>query len=244
MPSQLQKLVYLFCCLATLLVFGSAQAMLSMELTRGVAGAIPVAVLPFHISPATSIPTDVSSIVANDLRNSGRFTVSADAAGVDAIVSGTISQSGNGRYISILLSTAVCRKKIRHRVRFCSVNTLRWAQQIYGLWRIISVIWFLSSVDRGARVFFNPAAYVVVQRQADVARYTLEISDEDGYNPRPLLTSSEPIMSPAFSPDGRKIAYVSFENRRRPFICKEIATGRRVLLSAFPGINGCTGFFP
>ena len=69
-------------------------------------------------------------------------------------------------------------------------------------------------------------------------RYILEISDQDGYNPQPLLTSFDPIMSPAWSPDGRKIAYVSFENRRSSIYIQDVISGNRQLVSSVTGING------
>ena len=86
---------------------------------------------------------------------------------------------------------------------------------------------------RGA--FSTLIAYVNVQyntRTGPPSRYVLEISDVDGYNPRPLLTSREPIMSPAWSPDGKRLAYVSFEKNRSAVYSSEISTGKRRLGSS------------
>jgi TolB protein len=94
-------------------------------------------------------------------------------------------------------------------------------------------------------VFSTRLAYVMVQRYNNgSARYTLEVSDQDGYNPRPLLSSSDPIMSPAWSPNGRQIAYVSFENRRASIYVEDVATGSRRLVSQFNGINGAPAWSP
>src|SRR6185295_10151448 len=65
-----------------------------------------------------------------------------------------------------------------------------------------------------------------------------------GYNPRPLLVSSEPIMSPSWSPNGKEIAYVSFENKRASIYLEEVATGKRRIVSRLPGINGVPSWSP
>lgn len=71
--------------------------------------------------------------------------------------------------------------------------------------------------ERG--VFSTRIAYILVQRtNAEKAKYFLEVADFDGYNPQSLLVSTEPIMSPVWSPDGRQIAYVSFEKRKHKFL--------------------------
>src|SRR5205823_6689346 len=93
-------------------------------------------------------------------------------------------------------------------------------------------------------IFSTKIAYVVVQRSGSATRYLLELSDQDGYNPRPLLNSPEPIMSPAWSPNGRQIGYVSFENRQAGIYLEDVSTGARRLLSQFPGINGAPAWSP
>jgi TolB protein len=93
-------------------------------------------------------------------------------------------------------------------------------------------------------VFSTKLAYVVVQRQGNNTRYILEVADQDGYNPRPLLNSPEPIMSPAWSPNGKQIAYVSFEKKTAAIYIEEAATGGRRLLSRFPGVNGAPAWSP
>jgi TolB protein len=101
----------------------------------------------------------------------------------------------------------------------------------------------------GSRGYFSSRiAYIMIKDlhpgRPDGKRYTLEVSDYDGYNPRALLTLSKPMMSPAWSPDGRKLAYVSFENRHAEIYLIDVTTGRRELLSSFPGINGAPAWSP
>jgi len=98
---------------------------------------------------------------------------------------------------------------------------------------------------RGA--FSTQLAYVTVQfanPKKPPSRYVLEIADSDGYNPRPLLTSKEPIMSPSWSPNGKQLAYVSFERNRAGIYVSDIETGNRRLLTSYPGINGAPAWSP
>lgn len=87
-------------------------------------------------------------------------------------------------------------------------------------------------------------AYVKVQRFSDQARYALEIADLDGTNPQQLLVSTEPIMSPNWSPDGRRLAYVSFERRKAQIYEVSVESGQRRLITDFSGINGAPAWSP
>jgi TolB protein len=77
-----------------------------------------------------------------------------------------------------------------------------------------------------------------------VPEYRLQVADTDGYNPQTLLTSPEPIMSPAWSPDGARIAYVSFEKGKPAIFLHDIYTGQRESIASFPGINGSPAWSP
>lgn len=95
-------------------------------------------------------------------------------------------------------------------------------------------------------VFSTKIAYVLVKSVGDGRKkeYTLEVADIDGFNAKPLVRSLEPIMSPAWSPDGKKIAYVSFERKRSQIYVLEVFTGRREKITQFPGINGAPSWSP
>ena len=95
-------------------------------------------------------------------------------------------------------------------------------------------------------VFSTRIAYILVENrgQQGQASYTLEVADADGQNPRILLRSSHPIMSPAWSPDGKRIAYVSFESNKSEIYIVNVATGRRELITSYEGINGAPSWSP
>jgi TolB protein len=70
------------------------------------------------------------------------------------------------------------------------------------------------------------------------------VADADGHNPRPILTSNEPIMSPSWSNDGKRIAYVSFEGKRAQILISDVATGQRTKVSSYPRINSAPAWSP
>ncbi|MDX1900582.1 MAG: Tol-Pal system beta propeller repeat protein TolB [Gammaproteobacteria bacterium] len=237
---------------------GMAQAMLHMELTKGVSGAIPIAI-PNFIVQGQSPSENIAAVIRNDLQNSGRFTIqggdtlqsgqSADryrSVGAEAYVEGKIREVSPNRYEVTfqLRDTWLDKKPSQQNHALLSKTLTVSAGSLRPLAHHISDLVYekLTGV-RG--VFSTRLAYIVVQRPAgERPRYILEVSDQDGYNPKPLLNSTDPIMSPAWSPDGRRVAYVSFENKRAAIYIETVATGARQRVSAFPGINGAPAWSP
>jgi len=108
--------------------------------------------------------------------------------------------------------------------------------------RISDLVFERLTGIRGA--FSTRIAYVAVDGKPPAQRYRLLVADVDGYNPRTVLESREPIMSPAWSPDGQNLAYVSFEGKASAIYVQRLATGERRRVSARAGINGAPAWSP
>jgi TolB protein len=253
----MQKLVsHLFLLFLAILPY-SAHAILSMELTRGVAGATPIAVVPF----SGQASQDISGIISNDLQNSGRFNVygrnkisvfpsnanevRADyfrKLGTDNVVLGELNNLGGDRYEIRFQLLDLFRGKGENSVVLGKKYTVSGRELRAIAHHISDLIYQQITGVKG--IFSTKLAYVLVQRNGAATRYVLEVSDQDGFNPRPLLNSPEPIMSPSWSPNGKQIAYVSFEGRKAGIYIQDVSTGSRRLLSEFPGINGAPSWSP
>ncbi|WP_259412002.1 Tol-Pal system beta propeller repeat protein TolB [Coxiella burnetii] len=260
--NSMQKRHPIIFLLITLLIFVPVSyGALDLELTKGVTAAIPIAIMPFA-GPSVLAPGDetIPQVIKNDLQNSGQFRVTGSgnldqtAASleqidysywrkqkVNALVVGAINPLGMRRYRVAFTLINVFDSNNRLLSESFNVN----AKELRNLAHHISdLIYQKLTGVRG--VFSTKIAYVLVQASSEntAAKYTLEVADADGFNPQPLLVSDMPIMSPTWSPDGNKIAYVSFEGHRAAIYLQDLATGRRQRLSEAPGINGAPAFSP
>ena len=229
----------------------SAHAALNLELTQGIDTAIPIAVIPFTENP------EISDIIRADLNNSGRFhlidtsameKISHGASNIDYsywlnrkinnIVVGTVTSNWGKYTVNIQLLDIYGRSVLINKQFIAAKNQLRHLAH-----RISDLIYQQLIGERG--IFSTKIAYVVTQKKSTKhAKYSLMIADADGHNPKQLLISNEPIMSPAWSPDGKNIAYVSFEGRNSAIYIQNIATGNRRILSKYSGINGAPAWSP
>ena len=108
---------------------------------------------------------------------------------------------------------------------------------------IADLIYEVLTGERGA--FATRIAYITGTRAADgKERVVLQVSDSDGFNSQTIFSSNEPVLSPAWSPDGRRLAYVSFENRKPAIYVQEVYSGKREKIADFPGINGAPAWSP
>ncbi len=233
---------------------GQTQAQLTIEVTGGVEGAQPIAVVPFGAAEGAIPPLDVGSVIAADLARSGRFrpmptrdmlATPHTAAEVDLrdwrllgmqhLAVGNVSPVGGGFNIDYVLLDVFSGDQLLGSSAKTTGPGMR-----YTAHRIADVIYEKLTGQPG--VFSTRIAYVTDQGSG--GRVTLRVSDADGYGAQTIVSSSEPIMSPAWSPDGQHLAYVSFENRRAAIYVQDLGSGRRDLVASHPGINGSPAFSP
>ncbi len=236
---------------ALLLAAAPGHAQLRLDITQGVRDAVPIAVVPFG-GQAEGAATDVAAVVANDLRMSGRF---APLERRDMVARPTTGAEIRYEDWRLLKSDFIVVGRVEadgvsfelHNVRTgASLLAQRLPSTPKGLrataHRIADLVFERLTGVPGA--FSTRIAYVAVDGKPPAQRYRLLVADADGYNPRTVLESREPVMSPAWSPDGQNLAYVSFEGKASAIYVQRLATGERRRVSARAGINGAPAWSP
>lgn len=255
----------------------TAQAALELIITDGINSARPIAIIPFKWEGAGKLPHDVSAIIASDLQRSGKFSpvatnkmpqtpyldtdIDFDAwskLGVDALLTGTITQTSGGDYLVKYQLVDVARGKLtkglsrslsdsgelvlsKDHIHFNKQATIPGKRLREYAHRISDHVYLQLTGERGA--FLTRIAYVVVNDDESYP-YQLRISDYDGFNERLVLRSKQPLMSPTWSPDGRQLAYVSFQNGQAEIYLMDIYVGTTEKLTSFPRHNGAPRFSP
>ena len=244
------------------LVFPMAAAAqqqgLEIDIVGGNAAALPIAVVPMpYQGTAGAPPTDVAAVVGADLNRSGQFRVLPEidlverptrgseisyptwrALRQDFIVVGRVLDAGGGAYrVEYELFDVARQERLLGLALTAPGAALRdvahqVADAIYE--KILGV--------RGA--FWTRIAYVTASGVGRDTRYALMVADADGWNPQEVVRSAEPLLSPSWSPDGSKLAYVSFERGNSEIYLQDISTGARQVLASFKGINGAPAFSP
>ncbi|MFO1407327.1 MAG: Tol-Pal system beta propeller repeat protein TolB [Steroidobacteraceae bacterium] len=236
-----------------LLAAGPAHAQLRLDITEGVKDAVPVAVVPFAGQPEGG-PNDIAAVVSGDLELSGRFAPleradlvmrPASAAEVrvedwrllkaDYVVVGHLGDAGATVDVE-LVNVRTGQRMLAESVPVDGRPLRAVAHQVSDL-----VYERLTGI-RGA--FGTRLAYVAVDGRAPNRTFRLVVSDADGYNPRTVAESAQPLMSPAWSPDGASLAYVSFEGGTSAVYVQRLASGERSRVSARSGVNGAPAWSP
>ncbi|HEX3951823.1 MAG TPA: Tol-Pal system beta propeller repeat protein TolB [Steroidobacteraceae bacterium] len=234
-----------------------AHAEFVVEVTKGQTEAIPIAVVPFASPELAAASFDVAQLVSDDLARSGRFRtmdrkdmIDQPHAGAgiafddwrrlnnDYMVVGSMQAGGTDRFnITYELYNVLTRQ----RLLGFQISSNRAGLRSAGH-QIADAVFEKILGIRGA--FSTRIAYISVLGHLPDKTYQLIVADADGENPRVVMQSHEPLMSPAWSPDGSALAYVSFENRLPSVYVQTLKTGDRRTVSAHAGVNQAPAWSP
>lgn len=238
-----------FCYFLSCFVCLPALAQFRIEVSGVGLTQVPVVIAPFKGQEA--LPQKISEIIKADLERSGQFRVinapagvfdessrpelsSMRQAGADAFASGSVTKLADGRFdVRYRLWDVVKGQDLGGQSFAVSLPNLRLAAH-----RVADDIYEKLTGDKGA--FSTSIAYVTKSGQ----RYQLWVADADGENAQSALASPEPIISPAWSPDGNQLAYVSFESRKPVVYVHSVSTGKRRLIANFKGSNSAPAWSP
>jgi TolB protein len=246
--------IALFLCLS----FGArTRAEFVVEVTRGQENAIPIALVPFMAADAPDTALDAAGIVAGDLKRSGRFKpmdrkdmIEQPHAGAginfddwrrlgnDYILVGVMQPQGPDQYV---INFELYNVLNHQRLLGYQISANRAGLRLAGH-QVADMVYDKILGVRGA--FATRIAYVSVTGTLPHRNFRLIIADSDGENPRVVMQSNEPLMSPAWSPDGQSLAYVSFEDRLPSVYVQYLKTGERKRVSAKAGVNQAPAFSP
>lgn len=250
----LRKILLISC---VVLFIPTANAELTIEITKGIEAAVPIAVVPFSEPGGERLPVNLSSIVKADLTRTGLFKplmerdmltkpTEADkvrfrnwqALGQEYLVIGKVEKSGSQFSVQFQLFDVFKREQLLGYQLIANKHELRRTAHHFS-----DLIYEKLTGKKG--VFNSRIAYITTTKSKKNEKvYQLIVADADGFNPRAIASSWEPLMSPTWSPDGKKIAYVSFENKRSAIYIQMLANGKRAKVAAHKGINGAPAFSP
>jgi TolB protein len=230
-----------------------SYAELTIEITQGIESGASVAVVPFA---SQNVPVDISFVVNADLAGSGYFkmlnpqnmpgrptTAEAikfpdwQAINQNYMVIGQVNEDRGQYNVQFqLFDVANGGQMLGYRMTSSASDLRRTAHHISDL--------IFEKLTGKKGVFSGRIAYITTTTQGNKRTHQLQIADADGFKPQTIATSPEPIMSPSWSPDGKRMAYVSFERRSAAIYEQTLATGQRTKIAEFPGINGAPSWSP
>lgn len=242
-----------------LLLPALAQAQLRIEIVDGVEGALPIAVVPFAWEAGMSEPaSSVSQIVSANLHRSGLFDPMDEAdmierpsrpqevgfgawrlMQVDNLVVGRVRDGADGDNLEIEYHLMDVHTG---RILLSQVLPVGPGDLRFGAHRVSDAIFEALTGTPGA--FATRIAYVVRTGEGDEEMFELVVADADGHSPQTVVRNSQPILSPAWSPNGEELAYVSFATGRSNVIVQNLYTGQNRIVASSAGINGAPAWSP
>jgi len=252
MPSLFQTVLFVCTVAVSAMMTSVSHAALEIEISGGNAQQLPIAIVPFN-QDAVKNQENIANIISADLRRSGMFRV-LETAGVaskpsamsqvkysdwaslqaQAIAVGKIEAlPGNRLKVSFQLGDVLKQTQLADMDYNITPSQLRMTAH-----KIADVIY--QKLTGESAIFASRIAYINKSK----GRYALQVADADGVNPQTVVSSNEPIISPAWSPDGTKIAYVSFEKKKPIIFVQSLMTGQRITLASFKGNNSAPAWSP
>ncbi|MEO6228260.1 MAG: Tol-Pal system beta propeller repeat protein TolB [Thermomonas sp.] len=226
---------------------------LEIDIVGGNAAALPITVVPFG---GESGSTDVDDIIRADLARSGQFrtlpelglperpTQGSEVAyptwrmlKQDFLLIGRSTPSGDGYRVEYELFDVAKQQRVLGFALTAPAGAMRDVAH-----QIADAVYEKILDTPGA--FWTRIAYVTASGLGRNSKYALMVADADGWGPRTVVNSNEPLMSPSWNPDGRSLAYVSFETGNSAVYVQDIASGAREKVASFRGINGAPSFSP
>ena len=264
---KLKNLLFLLLLLST-----QSHAVLDIEITGGVVGAHPIAIVPFSWEAKIPAGLQVTDVLSNDLKRSGKFALIPEKnflerphhggevnfenwrnLGVESLVVGRVRPGANGTYLIQFQLFDIYRRseggttgpatpdyQLKQVIGYSLPTT---AKQMRRTAHYMSDLIY-EAITGKKGVFTTRIAYVTASGAAKNRKYELQVADMDGHNPFAVLRSTQPIMSPAWSPDARQLAYVSFENKRAQIYIQDVDTGKRYIVASYKGVNSAPAWSP
>jgi TolB protein len=266
-PNSWSLLKPLWCALLLISSLQSAIVCakpLYIEIAGGESFGVPVTVVPFAANndgggDSNTAISDIQGVIYNDLRSSGQFKLDTafssakftdpynfdkkfwQSKGSEYLIGGKIEYQG-GDYYGVTVHLVSVFQGENEPLISLKFNKQR-AQNLRALAHYISDKIFEKLIGVPG-VFSTRIAYVTVERRGNETIHSLTVADSDGFNDRVLVEANYPLMSPAWAPDSRKIAYVSFDKKRASIKIVDLHDGSINTVSNFPGINGAPKWSP